>query len=244
VSLPEPIQSLEDDRSAVVEQELQNFSYIVSHDLAASLRHMSEFSRLLVGDLGEGLTERQRAYAERISEAHEKCQLMMEQLLAFSRLQQKPLERVRQDATPAMQFAALKLDGALKITRAELSIEPLGEAYADQVLLGQVLHHLLDNAVKFHKPEVPPRIRVEPAHDAWFWRVRFTDNGLGVEPPYRDKVFWMFQRLHPESAYAGVGAGLAICRRVARRHGGEVAFLDCDDGACVELSLPRDAISP
>lgn len=240
MSLPKPVQLLEDDSSTVVEQELQNFSYIVSHDLAASLRHMSEFSRLLVGDLGEALTERQRAYAERISVANEQCQLMMEQLLAFSRLQQKPLERILQDATPALQFAALKLDGALKVTRAELSIEPLGEVYADPILLGQMLHQLLDNAIKFHKPDLPPQIRVEPAHDARFWRVRFIDNGLGVEPAYRDKIFWMFHRLHGEGVYPEVGAGLAICRRIARRHGGEVAFLDCDDGACVELSLPRD----
>ena len=237
--LPKSVAPLEDDRSVAVEQELQNFSYIVSHDLAASLRHMSEFSRLLVGDLGEDLTDRQRAFAERIAEANEKCQLMMEQLLAFSRLQQKPLERVRQDATPALQFAALKLDGALKINHAELSIEPLGEVFADQILFGQVLHHLLDNAIKFHKPNVPPRITVKPAHDGLFWRARFIDNGVGVEPTHRDKAFWMFHRLHPEGAHLGVGAGLAICRRIARRHGGEVEFLDCDDGACVELSLPR-----
>lgn len=238
--LPNPVQLFGGDGSTAVEQELQDFSYIVSHDLAASLRHMAEFSRLLVGDLNGGLTGRQRAYAERIAAANEKCQLMMEQLLVFSRLQQKPLERVLQDATPALRFAELKLDGALKIARAELTIEPLGDVYADSILLGQVLHHLLDNAVKFHKPSTPPQIRVQAAHDSRFWRVRFVDNGLGVEAAYRDKVFGMFQRLHGEDAYPGVGAGLAICRRIARRHGGEVTFLDCDDGACVELSLPRE----
>src|SRR5580700_7884164 len=109
-----------------VEQELHDFSYIVSHDLAASFRHASEFSRLLLGDLDHDLTARQHAYAEHIQRANANCQAMIEQLLVYSRAQQKPLKLALEGATPTMQFALLKLVSAMEASCAEVSIEPLG----------------------------------------------------------------------------------------------------------------------
>ena len=226
-------------RSVAAEQELQDFSYIVSHDLSASLRHVTEFSRLLLDELGDDLTDRQRAHAAHVRAATGKCQVMMEQLLAFSRVQQQPLECAAHDATPTLKLAVLQLSAEIQEAGAEVTTESLGIVHADPNLLALAFLHLLGNAIKFHRPGVQPRIVVRAAHDAAFWRVRVSDNGLGVEPAYRDRAFRMFQRLNGEGAYPGVGAGLAICRRIARRHGGDVKFLDCAAGACVELSLPR-----
>jgi light-regulated signal transduction histidine kinase (bacteriophytochrome) len=231
-----------DAAPTAAELELQAFSYIVSHDLAASFRHVAEFSRLLLGELSEGLTSRQRSHAAHVGAATAKCQMMMEQLLAFSRAQQKGLRAEPQDATLAMQLTLLRLAG--KARGAEVSIGPLGEVVADPDLLAIAFHHLMDNALKFHRPGEGPHVSVEAVDDDDTWRMRITDNGLGVEPAYRDKVFEMFQRLNGEDAYPGVGAGLAICRRIARRHGGEVRFLDCAQGACVELALPRAGARP
>jgi light-regulated signal transduction histidine kinase (bacteriophytochrome) len=231
------LDALPDPRSAAAEQELQAFSYIVSHDLAASFRHVSEFSRLLLGELGDGLTGRQQVHADRIRAATDKCHSMMEQLLVFSRVQQKRLEPVRQDAVQTLRLAMMQT--GVDAGGSGLTIEPLGEVFADADLLTVALGSLLDNAFKFRRPGVPTRIAVRPAHDEGFWRARITDNGIGVEPAYREKAFQMFSRLNGEAAYPGVGAGLALCRRIARRHGGDVSFVDCDDGACVELALPR-----
>jgi light-regulated signal transduction histidine kinase (bacteriophytochrome) len=227
------------DRVAEAERELREFSYIVSHDLAASCRHVAEFSRLLMGDLGEGLTGRQQAYAVRISMATDKCHAMMEQLLLFSRVQQTPLDRVCQDPAAALQLARLQLATEIAAAGAEISVGPLGEVFADPALLALTFRHLLDNAIKFRRPGTRPRIAVQATQDETVWRMRITDNGVAVEPPFRDKAFGMFQRLNGEGAYPGVGAGLAICRRIARRHGGELSFLDCAEGACIELTLPR-----
>nr|MEA2797220.1 hypothetical protein [Phenylobacterium sp.] len=230
--------SRHEERAADAERELQEFSYIVSHDLATSSRHVAEFSRLLLGELGEGLTQRQQDHADRIRRANDKSQLMMEQLLAFSRVQQRPLELVRQDAMPAVRLAMLQL-AMVETAGIDVSVEPLGEVYADAKLLSMALHHLLGNAIKFRRPGVRARIAVRVADDKAFWRLRITDNGVGIEPAYREKAFRMFHRLSGDDAFPGAGAGLTISRRIARRHGGEVAFLDCDDGACVELALPR-----
>ena len=225
------------DRIAAAEQELHAFSYMVSHDLAASFRHVAEFSRLLVSDPGGGLSSRQRLHSEFINTAAARCQTMMEQVLAFSQVQQKPLAVVAHDASLTMQRAitqAMARGGEVDVV-----VTPLGEIVADEKLLSIAFGHMLDNAIKFRRAGTPTRITIAPAHDAEAWRVRISDNGLGVDPAQAEKAFLMFQRLNGESDFPGAGAGLAICRCIARRHGGEVRFLPWADGACIELTLPR-----
>jgi len=232
------------DRSEAAERELQTFSYLVSHDLAASLRQVTEFSRLLAPQSEAGLDGEDGLHARLLLNASAKCQLMLEQLLVFSRAQQKALARTPQDATAILRLPLLRLASRVNAAGGDIAIAPLGEVFADPDLFLLAVGQLLDNAIKFARPGVAPRITVEAAHDATFWRVRINDNGLGVEPIYREKAFQMFQRLNAEGAYPGVGAGLAICRRIARRHGGEAEFVDCDEGACVQLSLPHAGQSP
>src|SRR6202012_5950635 len=108
-------------------------------------------------DIGDGLSGRRLDYAERIRVASSHCQLMTEQLLVFSRVQQKSLERERLDATPLFRLALLQLPDPLRAAGAEVSIEPLGVIHADRDLVGLAFRHLLDNAVKFRRPEVPAR---------------------------------------------------------------------------------------
>jgi light-regulated signal transduction histidine kinase (bacteriophytochrome) len=222
---------------ADLEQELQAFSYTVSHDLSACFRHVSEFSRLLLAEMEISGTVRERSHAEYVRATAVKCQLMLDQLLTYSRVQQKPLQPANHDATQSLTLAIERAPG-LRPRDANVSIEPLGEVYADAKLLVMAFEHLIDNAIKFRRSGARPQIAVQPAHDEQAWRVRITDNGLGIDIANREKAFQMFNRLNGEGAFAGVGAGLAICRRIARRHGGDVRFLDCADGACVELSLP------
>jgi light-regulated signal transduction histidine kinase (bacteriophytochrome) len=222
-----------------IEAELQDFSYTVSHDLAATFRHQAGFSRLLLEDLGEGLNARQQSHAQHLLAATDKCQLMLEQLLVHSRLQQKKLDRTPVDADKLVRLVLLQLSDQIDAAQAQVTCEPLGEILADRELLTLALTHLLDNAVKFSRPGYPPRIAIGCAYDAETWRIRIDDNGPGVPGAYREKAFRMFQRLNPEGAYPGLGSGLAICRRIARRHGGEVSFCDGDEGASIELALPR-----
>jgi signal transduction histidine kinase len=219
-------------RIEAAEQELQMFCYLVSHDLAASFRHVTEFSRLLVGD--------ETGYAEHVLTASVKCQLMLEQLLIYSRLQRKTLEKVDVDASALLRLPILQLTSQVRAAGGDVVVGPLGEVHADSELLLAAVKHLLDNALKFRRPGVAPRISIRAAHDPWFWRIQVSDNGPGIEPAYREKAFQMFQRLGGE-AQPGIGVGLAICRRIARRHGGEVRCLDTPEGCCVELALPRDA---
>lgn len=228
-----------DIEPSLTASELEDFSYIVSHDLASSFRHVSEFSRLLVGELQDGLTEPQAAYAARIVAATTKGQAMLEALLVYSRVQHKRLDRQPDDAAATMRRALLMLAPEMRASGAAVKIAPLGEIQCDPRLLAIALQALMSNAIKFHHPGGRPRITVDLANDAVFWRIRITDNGVGVDVADREKVFRMFHRLDSDDDYPGIGAGLTICRRIARRHGGEVMFLDCTGGARVELSLPH-----
>jgi signal transduction histidine kinase len=223
----------------VAEQELQSFSYIVSHDLAASLRHLTIFSRMLLEQRGEGADEKERRIGERIREAGADCQAKLDALRAYSRVQGKALQSARQDAMPIIRSALARGAALAHAVGAEILVEPMGEVYADADLLGQAVAAVIDNAIKFARPEIPARIAVRPAHDQSFWRARISDNGPGVEPALREQAFQMFRRLHGQNAHPGMGAGLAIVRRIARRHGGEARFLDSAEGVCVELAFPR-----
>ena len=223
-----------------VEQEFNDFAYIVSHDLAASFRHVSEFSRLLLGDLGPDLSVRQQRYAQRIQATTDECQAMIEQLLAYSRILHKPLALELVDATRLMRLAAMQHGAEIRQAKAEVIIEPLGEAYVDPDLMLQAFGRLLDNALKFARPGVAPRVEVSALHTHERWTLRVRDDGVGLESQYWEKAFRMFQRLHARDAYPGVGAGLPICRRIARRHGGDVCFVDHPRGACIEMTLPSE----
>jgi light-regulated signal transduction histidine kinase (bacteriophytochrome) len=225
------------DRVVALEEELRDFSYMVSHDLAASFRHVSEFSRLLTTERS-GLTPRQRTHIEYIQSAATRCQAMMDSLLTFSKAQQRPIAPTLHDATLTMRLAMRQLAN-LEISGAEVTLAPLGDVFADAKLLAIIFESLLENAIKFAVPGVKPLVSIEPAPDADAWRVRIADNGMGVDPKHAERAFQMFRRLNGEDAFAGVGAGLAICRRIARRHGGDVRFIECAEGACVELSLPH-----
>jgi len=165
---------------------------------------------------------------------------MMEQLLAYSRVLHKPLAREAVDATHLMRLASMQHGAVIRQTRAEVVIEALGEAYADPDLLLQTFWRLLDNALKFTRPGIAPRIMASAIHTQGRWTLRVRDNGAGLEAQYREKAFRMFQRLHARDAYPGVGAGLPICRRIARRHGGDICFVDQPQGACIEMTLPSE----
>jgi signal transduction histidine kinase len=216
---------------------------MVCHDLAASFRHLTHFSRLLLDERGEELTERELIHAEQLRAAGVRCEAMLEQLFVYSRIQQKTLEKVRRDATPIVHLSVLRLAEPIKAAGAEISVDPLGEVYADEELLALACGAVLDNAIKFARSAAPLRIAVRSVGDDTASRIRISDNGPGVAPKYRDIAFQMFRRLNRQNADPGVGAGLAIARRIARRHGGEAAFLDGAEGACVELAFPHAPVS-
>ncbi len=228
-----------DARADIIERELTDFSYIVSHDLAAPCRHLSHFSQLLLRDMGPKLTDSQRTYGSHIQAAGERCQAMLEQLLLFSRVQTCQLNQAMHDPANLAKAALLQLSREVHEAGAEVSIGAMGAVHGDGNLLTVVFKELILNGIRFREPSRPCRLRVfaEAGHDRWVGCV--VDNGIGFAATYHERAFRMFWQLNVEANTPGVGAGLAICRRIVRRHGGDVQFRPSwPDGTCVEVLLP------
>lgn len=223
-------------RLEAVEGELSEFAYIVSHDLAASFRHMKAFSELLQQD-GAGFTPEQKSYCTHIQAAADKCTVMLEQLLVLSRIQRAPMDASECDFAALLDTVRLQLSGQIRRSGAQIVSGDVGQVRVDADLFTRALWCLLDNALKFRRDGAAPQITITMTQDGQAKCIAIADNGTGLPPVDPERLFWMFYRGDPEK-YPGAGTGLTIARRILRRHAGEVRFLDVPQGACVEISLP------
>lgn len=214
---------------------------MTSHDLGAAFRHVAAFSQLLIRELGPNASAQQLAHCEQIRRATEKCQLMLAQASAFSNAQRAVLAPVRCDVTRLMEVAMLQLSAEVKRADATIAIGALGEAVMDPMLMTLAFKHALDNAIKFRRLGVVPEVEVRAVDTPGRWTVHVADNGLGVRIDRQERMFGMFYQDQAEEAFEGVGTGLAILRRILRRHGGEARFVEAAQGACLEISLPAAA---
>jgi light-regulated signal transduction histidine kinase (bacteriophytochrome) len=228
--------------SPTPDRELAEFGYVVSHDLGNCFRQISAFLDLLRDDLGADLTTRQRAYVDRVCEASISGRAMLEALLMFSRIQNHRLSLADCDANDMAKDALIALRQQISESGAVFELGDLGRVSADPDLLAEIFQRVFDNAIKFRRPGEPPRVQVSLVRDDRDWIVQVQDDGVGVPPAQVETIFRMFHRLEPGRRDAGVGAGLTICRRVARVHGGDVVLRGGDRGACVEIRLPKTAI--
>ncbi|MBI5162366.1 MAG: hypothetical protein HY985_00525 [Magnetospirillum sp.] len=201
--------------------ELERFADLASHDLQEPLRTLMIYSQILerrhAGDLGAETTE----CLTYVGDAARRMHALINDLLAFSRVTAKGAPFVPVDLTDACRRAVASLDETIRETGAEITVGALPTVPGDAVQLMQLFQHLLGNAVKFHRPGVPPKIAVDAGCDGGQWTVRVADNGIGMERSDQD-VFQIFRRLHTAQAYPGTGVGLAICRSIVRHHGGTI----------------------
>lgn len=220
-------------------RELQDFSYIVSHDLAAEIRHLCEFTKLIVGELDPAAQARSQRYIDILLATEHKTRAMLDALLRFSRIQQAPLAMTLCDGTGLIDRATARFKAAGAVS---FISDVSGSVIGDATLLSEAIQNILDNAVRFQKPGITPVVEIK-AFGGGEWTLFIRDNGVGLDERYQDKAFQMFWRLDP-SLSNGVGAGLAIARRIIRRHHGDVRFVPCDTGACVKITLPAQQAIP
>jgi signal transduction histidine kinase len=202
-------------------REMESFTYTISHDLRAPLRAMAGFSRALIEDYGASLGPTGIEFAMRIATAARKMDALILDLLDYSRLTRQDVKIEPVNLDQLMADVLRGLEGEIRERHAEIVVEPtLPRVLGHSVTLGQTLTNLLSNAIKFVAPGVTPHVHVRADRHDGSVRVEVEDNGIGIAPEYRDRIFRIFERLNPAEAYPGTGIGLAIVRRAMERMGG------------------------
>ena len=227
--------------------ELEAFSYSVSHDLRAPLRTMQGFTQALVEDYGDRLNSIGQEYAHYIIESAVQMDTLIADLLSYSRLSRAEIQIQPTDLSAVVAQVLSQLDVELQQRQAQVIVEePLPQVMAHRITLIQVLINLLNNALKFTKPEVQPQVRVwaeerraddSPLHWVRLW---IEDKGIGIAPEYHERIFRVFERLHGVETYPGTGIGLAIVRKGVERLGGRVGVeSQPDQGSRFWIELPK-----
>jgi signal transduction histidine kinase len=201
--------------------ELEQFTYISSHDLKEPLRMVTMYMGLLERKHGHLLDAEATQFMRYAVEGAARLQQLIEDILAYARLDRPDaaFEPVPLDEVVAEAIANNRAE--IERLRAEVSIGDLPTVAGDRSQLVQLFQNLIGNAVKFHG-EAPPRVRISAARAGAETVISVRDHGIGIEPAYRQRIFDMFQRLHSRSEYPGTGIGLSICRKIVERHGGRI----------------------
>jgi PAS domain S-box-containing protein len=221
-------------------KELEAFSYSVSHDLRAPLRHIDGFLGMLARDSGTTLSDTGRRYLRIISDAAKRMGSLIDDLLLFSRMGRSDLVRHRIDMQALVAEVRDELAADVDGRTVEWTIEPLPEVTGDRALLKQVWVNLLANAIKYTRDRQPARISIQSRENEDGHEFTVTDNGAGFDMRYVAKLFGVFQRLHRSEDFEGTGIGLANVRRIVVRHGGQVwAEGKINEGATFHFSIPR-----
>ncbi len=219
--LPKAVALPSSKQLADANHELETFSYSVSHDLRAPLRAMQGFAQALLEDYGGRLDSTGQHYAGRIVSAAERMDLLIQDLLAYSRLGRLALDLAPVELDAVVRDALALQDAELKERRARVNVDtPLPRVRAHAATLRQVVANLVSNAAKFVATGTEPRVRVRAEEHDDRVRLWVEDNGIGVAPEHHERVFRVFERLHGIESYPGTGIGLAIVRKGMERMGG------------------------
>jgi signal transduction histidine kinase len=222
--------------------ELEQFAYVASHDLQEPLRMVVGYVQLLERRLADKLDKETREFMGFAVDGALRMQGLIHDILAYSRVSSKGEPLVPVDSAAALQEALDMLAGRIAETEARVDAQPLPRVMADRAQLMQLFQNLIGNALKFCKDRAP-RVRVEATHQGGWWRFTVADNGIGIAPEYRAQLFVVFKRLHTRREYAGTGIGLAICKRIVERHGGQIGIESAPaGGALFWFTLPEEKL--
>ena len=224
-------------------EELEQFAYIASHDLSEPLRAISGPISLLARRYGDQLDAEADQFIEFAVDGCRRMQAIIDDLLALSRVGRADGEVEQVDCNALVERVIAGLAPRIAETGAIMRVDPLPTVVSQPTQLGQVFQNLLSNALKFIPPGVVPEVSVSAERIGDEWDFSVTDNGIGIEPRHRERIFRMFKRLHSRADYEGSGIGLALCKRIVERQGGRIGVDTpaSGQGSCFWFALPITA---
>ena len=220
-------------------KELEDFAYVASHDLQEPLRKIQAFGNLLLGEYGDSLGVEGADYLKRMHSAANRMSTLIEDLLAFSRVTRTAHRKQAVDLEVVLNDVVSDLETRIAETKAEVKIGKLPTVSADPTHMRQLFQNLIGNAIKFHRPDVDPRVVVSSKQKDGGYQITVSDNGIGFDEKYLDRIFAVFQRLHERSNYEGTGIGLAVCRKIVERYDGTITARSTkNEGSTFIIWLP------
>ncbi len=230
---------LVESRTDQIARDYEDFAYIVSHDLNAPLRHVKEFTRLLIGSRQNNLTEEEQEYIGLLETSLKKIDDMQQALLTFSRLNTRAGPMRETNCNDIVTNALQELDNAIRQYCVVIECSELPVVIADPNQLQLLFVNLIDNALKFHEGNGKREITITSIQKEENWLFEIKDNGIGIAKEYHEEVLRLFRRLAPDK-YKGVGAGLTIAHKIIQRHGGQIVIdSKPGTGTSVFFSIPK-----
>lgn len=221
-------------------EDLERFAYVASHDLQEPLRMVSSYMELLEDEHVEQLDDDAREYVRYAADGARRMQVLLDDLLAYSRAQSRELVPEPIPAEEAFEAALDNLALRISETSATITHDPLPVVSFDRTQLVQLFQNLISNALRFAKAGETPRVHVGAQRNGEEWVISVRDEGVGFDMKFKERVFDLFKRLHKRGAYEGTGIGLAICKKVVERHGGEIDVVTAPgEGTTFRVRLPR-----
>ena len=201
--------------------DLEQFAYAASHDLQEPLRMVTGYMGLVQTRLQDKLDAETREFMAFAVDGAQRMQALIPAILAYSRVGSRGAPLAPVASAAAFKEALRGLESAITESGAQVTVQTLPRVLADPTQLTQLFQNLIGNAIKFCK-DAAPQIQVAAQREGAYWRFSVSDNGIGIAPEYRERIFGIFQRLHTRREFPGTGIGLAICKRIVERHGGQI----------------------
>ncbi|MBD0345434.1 MAG: PAS domain-containing protein, partial [Coleofasciculus sp. Co-bin14] len=202
-------------------QELEQFAYVASHDLREPLRKIKSYTDLLVKRYQGQLDEKADKYIAYITDGAVRMQTLITDLLTYSRVGRGEISLEPTDLGAVLNRTLSDLSNVIRESNALITTDPLPTVKANPTQMGQLLQNLIANAIKFHGQQLP-HVQIRAVLHDQSWTISVQDNGIGIEPQYAERIFVIFQRLHTKDEYPGTGIGLAVCKKIVERHGGQI----------------------
>lgn len=239
----ERTKDLQQQKSALTQktEELKKFAYVTSHDLQEPLRIIQSYLEILEEECGDELGENGRIYIEKSVGASKRMRALINDLLAYSRVTNKQNPMSETNLKEVVEEVMENLEISIRQNEATIIVEPLPVITGDQVLLRQLFQNLIGNAIKYRNEHISPQIKIESADMGDHHQIIISDNGIGIEEKYKERIFEIFQRLHSRQSYSGTGVGLAICKRIVEHHNGQIWVEPGEKGGSKFIfTLPRE----
>ncbi|HUE02964.1 MAG TPA: ATP-binding protein [Bryobacteraceae bacterium] len=232
-------QKLKEEELRRANEDLQQFAYSASHDLQEPIRNVAVYSEIVAKRYHHLLDADGRLYLGFLKEGGRRLATLVNDLLAYTRASRAELSEAVVDSSVALRDALTGLTEALRESHAIVTYDALPEVHMSEAHLQQVFQNLVGNALKYRNA-APPKIHISAVSRGGFWCFSVQDNGIGIEPQYKEKIFGVFKRLHHDQKFSGTGIGLAICQRVVERYGGRIwVESEPGNGATFFFTIPQ-----